>query len=90
MEGKPPSEDKAEEFYGKLRRETTKLGLSVRSENSAQNAGLEKVWQLCEKTKEELRSLKFGPKSINEVVELLGENGLALGMKIPDDVKRPQ
>ena len=60
--------------------------MSVRSGNCLQNAGVEFVWQLVEKTAPELLKTKnFGRKSLNEVEELLHDesNGdLMLGMHL--------
>ena len=48
------------------------LELSVRTANCLQNAGIETVAQLAEKTENELRKIKnFGQKSINEIRQLL-------------------
>ena len=48
------------------------LELSTRTANCLQNAGIETVAQLADKTENELRKIKnFGPKSINEVRQLL-------------------
>ena len=57
--------------------------LSVRSANCLQNAGIEFVWQLVEKTEAEmLKTKNFGRKSLNEIKEILSELGLSLGMKL--------
>lgn len=54
------------------------FGLSVRSENCLQNAGIEYVWQLVEKTEGEMLKIKnFGRKCLNELKELLGGMGLS-------------
>jgi DNA-directed RNA polymerase subunit alpha len=59
------------------------LELSVRSANCLQNAGIEHIWQLVEKTEAEmLKTKNFGRKSLNEIKEILGELGLSLGMKL--------
>ena len=58
--------------------------LSVRSASCLQNAGIEYIWQLVEKTEAEMyRTKKFGRKSINELKEHLKEYGLSLGMSRP-------
>lgn len=50
------------------------LELSVRSANCLQNAGIEYIWQLVEKTEGEMLKIKnFGWKSLKEVKRLLGE-----------------
>jgi DNA-directed RNA polymerase subunit alpha len=59
------------------------LELSVRSQNCLQNAGIEYIWQLVEKTETEmLKTKNFGRKSLNEIKEILQELGLQLGMKL--------
>lgn len=73
----------AEEFSEALFRRVDELDLSVRSANCLQNAGIESVWQLVEKTEAEmLKTKNFGRKSLNEIKEILSELGLSLGMKL--------
>ena len=51
--------------------------------NCLQNAGIEYIWQLVEKTEAEmLKTKNFGRKSLNEIKEILSELGLSLGMKL--------
>jgi DNA-directed RNA polymerase subunit alpha len=65
------------------------LDLSVRSANCLQNAGIEYIWQLVEKTEAEmLKTKNFGRKSLNEIKELLSDLGLSLGMKLHNFPKR--
>ncbi len=72
-----------------LRKRVDELDLSVRSANCLQWAGIEFIWQLCEKTEGEmLKTKNFGRKSLNEIKDILAEIGLSLGMKnIPDWIK---
>lgn len=72
-----------------LRKRVDELDLSVRSANCLDNAGIEFIWQLCEKTEGEmLKTKNFGRKSLNEIKGLLAEIGLSLGMKnIPGWIK---
>ena len=59
------------------------LELSVRSQNCLQNAGIEYIYQLVEKSEAEmLKTKNFGRKSLNEIKEILGDLELALGMKL--------
>jgi DNA-directed RNA polymerase subunit alpha len=61
------------------------LDLSVRSANCLQNAGIETIWQLVEKTEAEmLKTKNFGRKSLNEIKEILADLNLSLGMKLPN------
>ena len=70
-------------LFRSLDRRVDDLDLSVRSANCLQNAGIEYIWQLVEKTEAEmLKTKNFGRKSLNEIKELLSEMGLSLGMKL--------
>lgn len=72
-----------EEFNENLLRTVDELELSVRSANCLQNAGIEYIWQLVERTEAEmLKTKNFGRKSLNEIKEILSEMGLQLGMKL--------
>ena len=73
----------SESFNESLYKRVDELDLSVRSANCLQNAGIEHIWQLVEKTEAEmLKTKNFGRKSLNEIKELLSELGLSLGMKL--------
>jgi DNA-directed RNA polymerase subunit alpha len=66
-----------------LYKPVAELDLSVRSANCLQNAGIEYIWQLVERTEAEmLKTKNFGRKSLNEIKELLSMMGLSLGMKL--------
>lgn len=70
-------------FNESLFKRVDELDLSVRSANCLQNAGIEYIWQLVEKTEAEmLKTKNFGRKSLNEIKEILSELGLSLGMKL--------
>jgi DNA-directed RNA polymerase subunit alpha len=59
------------------------LELSVRSANCLQNAGIEYIHQLVQRTEQEmLKTKNFGRKSLNEIKEILSERQLSLGMKL--------
>jgi len=59
------------------------LELSVRSANCLQNAGIEYIHQLVQRSEQEmLKTKNFGRKSLNEIKEILSERQLALGMKL--------
>lgn len=78
-----------EEMFASLCRTVESFGesFSVRAHNCFQNAEMAFIWQVAEKTEEELRkSKKFGSKTINEIKEILSELGLSLGMKFPASV----
>lgn len=72
-----------EEYSESLYKRVDELDLSVRSANCLQNAGIEHIWQLVEKTEAEmLKTKNFGRKSLNEIKEILADLGLSLGMKL--------
>ena len=59
------------------------LELSVRSQNCLQNAGVEYIHQLVERSEAEmLKTKNFGRKSLNEIKEILADLSLSLGMKL--------
>jgi DNA-directed RNA polymerase subunit alpha len=71
-----------------LLKRVDELELSVRSANCLQNAGIEHIWQLVEKSEAEmLKTKNFGRKSLNEIKEILAELGLSLGMKLNNSPK---
>ncbi len=78
------AEDEAEEeFNENLFKRVDELELSVRSQNCLQNAGIEYIYQLVEKSEAEmLKTKNFGRKSLNEIKEILSDLGLSLGMKL--------
>jgi DNA-directed RNA polymerase subunit alpha len=72
-----------EEWNEHLFKRVDELDLSVRSANCLQNAGIEYIWQLVEKSEAEmLKTKNFGRKSLNEIKEILADLGLSLGMKL--------
>lgn len=77
-------EDEVEqEFNENLFKRVDELELSVRSQNCLQNAGIEYIYQLVERTEAEmLKTKNFGRKSLNEIKEILTDLGLSLGMKL--------
>jgi DNA-directed RNA polymerase subunit alpha len=81
-------------FNDNLYRSVDELELSVRSANCLKNAEINKIYQLVQKTENEmLKTKNFGRKSLNEIKEVLTEMGLSLGMKLegfeapPEDVE---
>jgi DNA-directed RNA polymerase subunit alpha len=59
------------------------LELSVRSNNCLRSAGIEKIYELVQKTEEELLKTKnFGRKSLTEIKETLQEMGLGLNLDL--------
>ena len=75
-----------------LYRSVSELELSVRSINCLQNAKIETIADLVQKTEAEmLRTKNFGRKSLNEIKEVLTQMGLHLGMEVvnwpPDNIE---
>ena len=72
-----------EEFNENLFKRVDELELSVRSQNCLQNAGIEYIHQLVEKSEAEmLKTKNFGRKSLNEIKDILSDLGLSLGTKL--------
>ena len=79
----------AEEWPEALFKRVDELELSVRSANCLQNAGIEYIWQLVEKSEAEmLKTKNFGRKSLNEIKDILAELGLHLNMKLHNFPKK--
>jgi DNA-directed RNA polymerase subunit alpha len=80
----------APQFNENLYRSVEELELSVRSANCLKNAEINKIYQLVQKTENEmLKTKNFGRKSLNEIKEVLSEMGLSLGMRL-EDFEPPQ
>ncbi len=79
-----PSERGMDKMSEQLNRSVEELELSVRSYNCLKNANIQSIGDLVQRTEAEmLRTKNFGRKSLNEIKEILGTMGLALGMR-PD------
>ena len=73
----------SEDWPEALFKRVDELELSVRSANCLQNAGIEYIGELVQKTEAEmLKTKNFGRKSLNEIKEILQDMGLSLGMKL--------
>jgi len=68
------------------------LELSVRSNNCLRSAGIERIYELVQKTEDELLKTKnFGRKSLAEIKETLGNLGLSLNLELhPKLIERIQ
>lgn len=72
-----------QEVNENLFRPVTDLELSVRSANCLQNAKINLIGELVQKTDAEmLKTKNFGRKSLNEIKAILSDMGLSLGMKL--------
>jgi DNA-directed RNA polymerase subunit alpha len=59
------------------------LELSVRSSNCLRSAGIQKIYELVQKTEDELLKTKnFGRKSLSEIKETLAQMGLGLNLEL--------
>ena len=76
-------EEDDEPLNENLYRSVSELELSVRSINCLQNAKIETIGDLVQKTEAEmLRTKNFGRKSLNEIKSILSGMSLSLGMKL--------
>lgn len=72
-----------ERLREKLWKSVDELELSVRSHNCLKNANIRYIWELVQKTEQEILQTKnFGRKSLNEIKDVLSTLGLHLGMKV--------
>ena len=74
-----------------LYRSVNELELSVRSINCLQNAKIETIGDLVQKTEAEmLKTKNFGRKSLQEIKTVLASMGLTLGMKLENFDNKPK
>jgi DNA-directed RNA polymerase subunit alpha len=78
------------ELNENLFRNVDELELSVRASNCLKTANIRTIADLVQRTEAELLKTKnFGKKSLNEIKTILGEMGLALGMRLdPEELER--
>lgn len=78
------------ELFKKLSMPIADLELSVRASNCLESGRLAGIWELVQKTENELMELRaFGRTSLREVKKKLEDMGLALGMKLPEGFEPP-
>jgi len=78
IENKPESLEKSVEA----------MGLSVRALKCLKRLNVDYVYELIEKTEHELLNSKnFGKKSLEEIIQKLNDYDLALGQKLPDNLR---
>jgi len=82
------SDEPSEPINEALYRRVDELELTVRSANCLQNAGIEFIWQLVQKSESDmLKTKNFGRKSLAEIKDVLAELDLSLGMRLPEHFK---
>ncbi len=78
-----PAGAEEEPLNENLFRSVDELELSVRSANCLQNANIQLIGELVQRTEQDmLKTKNFGRKSLKEIKEILANMGLSLGMKI--------
>jgi DNA-directed RNA polymerase subunit alpha len=78
-----PTGSEEEPLNENLFRSVDELELSVRSANCLQNANIQLIGELVQRTEQDmLKTKNFGRKSLKEIKEILANMGLSLGMKI--------
>ncbi|MCC6526247.1 MAG: DNA-directed RNA polymerase subunit alpha [Polyangiaceae bacterium] len=79
----PQLGDREEPLNENLFRSVEELELSVRSANCLQNANIQLIGELVQRSEQDmLKTKNFGRKSLKEIKEILASMGLSLGMKI--------
>jgi DNA-directed RNA polymerase subunit alpha len=78
----PQPGEEEEPLNENLFRSVEELELSVRSANCLQNANIQLIGELVQRTEQDmLKTKNFGRKSLKEIKEILASMGLSLGMK---------
>ena len=87
-EAKEESTKENKELLEKLKLPVSELELSVRSGNCLREARIKTIGELVAKTEQEMLLYRnFGKKSLQEIMEMIKEMGLSLGMEIPKEYK---
>ncbi|MEN8154204.1 MAG: DNA-directed RNA polymerase subunit alpha [Acidobacteriota bacterium] len=72
-----------------LEKNVESMGLSVRALKCLKRLGVNHIYELIEKTEHELLNSKnFGKKSLEEIISKLIDFDLALGQKLPENLKK--
>jgi DNA-directed RNA polymerase subunit alpha len=83
IKDEPEAEVEDEPLNENLYRSVSELELSVRSINCLQNAKIETIGDLVQKSEQEmLKTKNFGRKSLNEIKVILTDMGLSLGTSL--------
>ena len=92
IKDEPEEEIEEEPLNENLYRSVSELELSVRSINCLQNAKIETIGDLVQKSEQAmLKTKNFGRKSLNEIKVILTEMGLSLGTEVEnfDPINNP-
>ena len=74
------------ELLEKLKLPVSELELSVRSGNCLREARIKTIGELVAKTEQEMLQYRnFGKKSLQEIMEMIKDMGLSLGMEMPKE-----
>lgn len=85
--GDIPLNEEDEELFEKMVTDVEDLDLSVRAKNCLQNAGVDLIGELVQKTDAEMLKFRnFGKKSLEEIKKKLVQMGLDLGMDLSDNL----
>src|SRR4030095_7730402 len=88
LDGKPKLFE-AQKHEETLAKSVNEIGLSIRPKNCMKNAGIEYVFQLVQKSEQQLLDSKFfGRKTLGEIKEVLRGLGLSLGMELDEKTLR--
>ncbi len=80
-----PADAGADLYNEHLNRSVEELELSVRSYNCLKNANIQTIGDLVVRSEADmLKTKNFGRKSLNEIKEILGSMGFALGMRFDE------
>jgi len=83
IKDEPVEQEEDEPLNENLYRSVSELELSVRSINCLQNAKIETIGDLVQKSEQEmLKTKNFGRKSLNEIKVILTDMGLSLGTSL--------
>jgi DNA-directed RNA polymerase subunit alpha len=77
-----------EKKFDFLEKNVESMGLSVRALKCLKRLNVDYIYELREKTEHELLNSKnFGKKSLEEIIQKLSDFDLALGQKVPENIK---
>jgi DNA-directed RNA polymerase subunit alpha len=91
MASKKEPEDNSEDFDSRLFKNIDDLELPVRASNCLKKANIHTVGELVQKSENELLKAKnFGRKSLDDILKVLHDMNLDLGMQVENFEERYQ